>query len=471
MSHDFAIRVQNLSKCYQVYERPHDRAKQFLFGKYKQFYKEFWALRDISFEIKKGEAFGIIGRNGSGKSTLLQLICQTLTATTGKVDVNGRIAALLELGAGFNPYLTGRENVYINGAILGFSRQEMDEKFADIAAFADIGDYIDQPVKNYSSGMFVRLAFAVQACVEPDILIVDEALSVGDIFFQLKCHARMEELLAKNTAIIFVTHDMTAIEKYCDQVILLNKGHCLFQGSPNEAVERYYQLDKPAASVTHQQEKSNPFAPVSSQIHIIDPKTSQVATGTAKNIIDWPSADKFLNLAEATMLGDETIARCTGVALCDIHGEATAAFELGDKAILYYEYELLQDIGVPIGGFIITDKMNINVHGKTTLQYLQQAPAFVKKGMRVRFRKVFELSITPGDYVFQVGLATISPEHYAQVTKLEHVHLETKMKEILRVRECGKFSVRQKNHGIRLPFYGCADLQGEADLCVIEEQS
>ncbi|MHB1947707.1 MAG: ABC transporter ATP-binding protein [Gammaproteobacteria bacterium] len=457
MSSDFAIRVNHLSKCYKVYERPHDRVKQVLFGAYKQFYKEFWALKDISFEIKKGEAFGIIGRNGSGKSTLLQLICQTLTPTTGDIEVNGRIAALLELGAGFNPQFTGRENVYINGAILGFSRQEIDAKFDEIVSFADIGDYIDQPVKNYSSGMFVRLAFAVQACVEPDILIVDEALSVGDIFFQLKCHARMEELLKRNTAIIFVTHDMTAIEKYCDQVLLLNKGNCLFQGKPNEAVERYYQLDKMNVLKTQ-------------KLSTADPTCSDFETPIKNRISDWPSPDKFLNLAEATVIGDETIARCTGVALCDAQGDANFSFELGEKAILYYEYEILQDIGVPVGGFIITDKMNINVHGKTTLQYQQQAPAIVKKGTRVRFRQMIELALAPGDYVFQVGLATISAEHYAQVTKLEHVHLESRMQAVLRVRECGTFSIRQKSSGIRLPFYGYVDLQGEADLCVVADK-
>lgn len=202
---EIAIQVTNLSKCYQIYASPTDRLKQFFVPKIQQvarrerncYFREFWALDDVSFSIKKGETVGIIGRNGAGKSTLLQIICGTLTPTAGDVRVNGRIAALLELGAGFNPEFSGRENVYLNGSVLGLTKDQIAAKFAEIEEFADIGQFIDQPVKTYSSGMYVRLAFAVQACVEPEILIVDEALAVGDIGFQYKCYKRMEALRAK----------------------------------------------------------------------------------------------------------------------------------------------------------------------------------------------------------------------------------------------------------------------------------
>src|SRR5690606_26363765 len=189
-----AISVAGLSKCFHLYEKPRDRLLQmFSFGR-RQYYSEFWALRDVSFEVRRGETIGVVGRNGSGKSTLLQMICGTLTPTAGTISTNGRIAALLELGAGFNPEFTGRENVYLNAAILGLSRQETDERFDDIAAFADIGDFIDQPVKMYSSGMYVRLAFAVAINSTPDILIVDEALAVGDVRFQYKCMRRIKDI-------------------------------------------------------------------------------------------------------------------------------------------------------------------------------------------------------------------------------------------------------------------------------------
>lgn len=235
MSSEFAIKVENLSKCYHIYDTPHDRLKQFMLPRAqrllgvqpKSYHREFWALRNVSFEIKKGETVGIIGRNGSGKSTLLQMICGTLNPTGGSVQSYGRIAALLELGSGFNPEFTGRENVYMNASVLGLSSEEIDAQFEEIAAFADIGDFIEQPVRTYSSGMMVRLAFAVQACVEPEILVVDEALAVGDIGFQYKCFKRMESLREKGVTILMVTHSSGSVLEYADRCIVLDNGQIL----------------------------------------------------------------------------------------------------------------------------------------------------------------------------------------------------------------------------------------------------
>ena len=219
MSSDIAIRVQNITKTYQIYDKPQDRLKQSLWRGRKQFYREFKALDDVSFEVKKGETVGIIGRNGSGKSTLLQIICGTLAPTSGTVEVNGRVAALLELGAGFNPEFTGKENVYMNASILGLSKEEIDAKYDDIVAFADIGDFIEQPVKTYSSGMYVRLAFAVIAHVDADILVIDEALAVGDVFFTQKCMRFIEQYQENGGAILFVSHDMATVTKLCQSVL------------------------------------------------------------------------------------------------------------------------------------------------------------------------------------------------------------------------------------------------------------
>ncbi|MCL6478645.1 MAG: ABC transporter ATP-binding protein [Peptococcaceae bacterium] len=241
MSSDIAISVKNISKCYLLYDRPQDRLKQSIF-RHRRYYREFWALKDVSFEVKKGETVGIIGRNGSGKSTLLQIIAGTLTPTSGEVQVNGRVAALLELGSGFNPEFTGRENVYMNGAVLGLSKEEIDARFDDIAAFADIGEFIDQPVKKYSSGMVVRLAFAVQACIDPDILIVDEALAVGDEKFQRKCFARLEELKSKGTSILFVSHSTPQIVELCERAMLLEHGTRVMYAQPSSVVRTYQKL-------------------------------------------------------------------------------------------------------------------------------------------------------------------------------------------------------------------------------------
>lgn len=239
MSFDFSIEVEALSKCYRVYDSPQDRFMQMLpFGRQRRF-REFWALKDISFRVAKGDAVGIIGRNGSGKSTLLQLICRTLNASTGNIVTRGKIAALLELGSGFNPEFTGRENVYLNGALLGMDKAAMNARFDEIADFANIGDFMDQPTKTYSSGMLVRLAFSVSVCIDPDILIIDEALAVGDASFQFKCLGRLEALAEKGTTLLFVSHDMSMVKRFCNKAIYLSEGRLKSIGSPEEMAEMY----------------------------------------------------------------------------------------------------------------------------------------------------------------------------------------------------------------------------------------
>ena len=243
---DIAIKVENLSKCYQIYDKPSDRLRQFLLPrlqrllgrKPKQYFRGFWALKDVSFEVKKGETVGIIGRNGSGKSTLLQMICGTLNPTSGSVQTNGRIAALLELGSGFNSEFTGRENIYMNASVLGLSKGEIDARFDDIVAFADIGDFIEQPVKTYSSGMVVRVAFAVIAHVDADILVIDEALSVGDAFFTQKCMRFLRKFMEKGT-VLFVSHDTGAVINFCQRAIWLSKGISKYQGDPKYVAQMY----------------------------------------------------------------------------------------------------------------------------------------------------------------------------------------------------------------------------------------
>jgi len=240
---DVVISVRNIGKMYRIYDQPQDRLKHMLLWRFGRHYgHEFWALRNVSFEVRRGETVGIIGRNGSGKSTLLQIIAGTLAPTEGEVQVKGRVAALLELGSGFNPEFTGRENVYLNGAILGLSRGEIAKRFDEIAAFADIGEFIDQPVKFYSSGMVVRLAFAVAACVDPDILIVDEALAVGDIAFQARCLDKIKRLTEHGTTTLFVTHDTGTFQNLCDYGHLLNHGMLFSSGRPAQVAMQYYEL-------------------------------------------------------------------------------------------------------------------------------------------------------------------------------------------------------------------------------------
>lgn len=239
MCSDHAVVLEGLSKAYRIYDRPRDRLLQMLPLRARQHYREFWALKEVSLTIRKGETVGVIGRNGSGKSTLLQLICGTVMPSSGSVRCNGRIAALLELGSGFNPDFTGRENVYLNAAILGLSKAEIDERFEEIADFAGIGGFIDQPTRSYSSGMMVRLAFAVSVCVEPDILIVDEALAVGDAAFQFKCLNRLEEMTNRGLTLLFVSHDMSMVKRFCHRAVYLHAGEVRASGLPEEMAELY----------------------------------------------------------------------------------------------------------------------------------------------------------------------------------------------------------------------------------------
>jgi len=243
LSDDVVISVRNLGKMYTLYDHPQDRLKQSLFWRMGRNYgRPFWALQDVSFNVRRGETIGIIGRNGSGKSTLLEIIAGILQPTIGEVQVQGRVAALLELGSGFNLEYTGRENIFLNGAILGLSQKEIENKYDEIVSFADIGEFITQPVKEYSSGMSLRLAFAIQACIFPDILIVDEALSVGDVSFQRKCFRRLEELHDRGSCIILVSHDLNAIVNVCSKALLINNGLIVYEGVPTDVCDKYQKL-------------------------------------------------------------------------------------------------------------------------------------------------------------------------------------------------------------------------------------
>ncbi len=254
------IEVKDVTKIYRLYDQPIDRLKEAISVTHKNYHRDFYALNNINFKVGKGESVGIIGTNGSGKSTILKIITGVLTPTGGTVSIHGIVCALLELGAGFNPDYTGIENVYMNGTMMGFTKEQMDEKLQEILDFADIGDFVNQPVKSYSSGMFVRLAFAMYVAMDPEILVVDEALSVGDVFFQAKCYHRMDELRRNGTTILMVTHDLGSVMKYCDRVILINKGEKISEGQPGEMVDLYKKIlagrftDEDKKNIERQQE-------------------------------------------------------------------------------------------------------------------------------------------------------------------------------------------------------------------------
>jgi len=356
MSSDIAIKVEGLSKCYQIYDQPRDRLKQFILPRVqrlvaqspRQYYREFWALKDVSFDVKKGETVGIIGRNGSGKSTLLQIITGTLAPTEGSVITHGRIAALLELGSGFNPDFTGRENVYLNGALLGFSTAQIDEKFDAIASFADIGEHLDQPVKTYSSGMLVRLAFAVQVQVEPEILIVDEALAVGDALFQKRCFQRIEKLVSDGTTVLFVSHDQESVRTLTNRALLLNKGRPVEWGLSSEVVLKYRKLlhDEETAyfaSLTKSMAERAGHAPSPTAVPITEPSVPE----RAGNDNTLPGSGVR---SDRLSFGDGEV-KIIKVETLNAGGQSCSLFNPGERL----------RIRVTCESFASTDKLNIGV--------------------------------------------------------------------------------------------------------------
>lgn len=374
------IRVRNVGKMYRIYERPQDRLKQMLLWRFgKSYGREFWALRDISFDIHRGETVGIIGRNGSGKSTLLQIIAGTLAQTEGEVEVRGRVAALLELGSGFNPEFTGRENVFLNGAILGLSREEMESRFDEIAAFADIGPFIDQPVKVYSSGMVVRLAFAVQVVVPKDILIVDEALAVGDMFFQAKCMARMRRMLDDGVTVLFVSHDIGAIKSLCQRALFLNYGAMEDEGDVARVVDRYF-----AARVRGEQ------AVIDSELPTI------TDTAPIEHAAFTPSED-FLRRSAFERIQNGR-ARFANVQIINTHGRPIDVADYDQPITLRMAIEITDDINDDLTfGYHITDSNGINIiYTDSAIEQLQiERP---RRGERYIIDSTFRASLRHGTY-------------------------------------------------------------------------
>lgn len=391
-----AISVRNLSKAYQIYARPVDRLKQALFRWKRQYFQDFWALRDISFNVAKGETVGIIGRNGSGKSTLLQVVAGILAPTTGEVRVEGRLSALLELGAGFNHEFTGRENVYLAAALHGLSRQETRDLMPTIEDFADIGDFIDQPVKTYSSGMFVRLAFAVAAQVRPDILIVDEALAVGDIFFQQKCMRFMRDELAQATKIL-VTHSMDSVATLCDRAIVLHKGKQMFDGPPAEAIEFYTKL-------VHTEEFSRGRLPA---VKAVANAPAPIRVEHADNSLPWVDVTPD----DRGGAGEVVIER---VALTDKHGRAAQALKPGDPYMCHLQVRTDRAKKQIIFGSMIVDRFGKNVCGDNSMSSpgrLVDLPGPGHYHARLEYRWP---DLQPGDYTITFGVGEGNdPLHHA----------------------------------------------------------
>lgn len=399
MSSEIAIKVDNLSKCYHIYEKPQHRLLQMIYRGRKQFGREFWAVKDVSFTIKKGETVGIIGRNGGGKSTLLQMICGTLNPTSGQITTHGRIAALLELGSGFNPEFTGRENVYLNASVLGLTTEEINLRFADIVAFADIGDFIHQPVKTYSSGMMVRLAFAVIAHVDADILIIDEALAVGDAFFTQKCMRFLRQFM-KNGTVLFVSHDTSSIKNLCNYVVWLEKGRVMHEGSPKDVcalyLEAFYEAQQGKSTSTKLKENEEK----KDELAVNDARLDAINRSNLRNDLQVFKFD-----ADAASFGKGG-AQIVSVALVDEHRQPLAWIIGGEKVTLRIKAQASEYLNAPIIGFHVKDRLGQALFGDNSYFTYQDAPVACAKNNELLADFTFQMPILPaGDYSITVAIA------------------------------------------------------------------
>ncbi|HEX5353164.1 MAG TPA: ABC transporter ATP-binding protein [Rhodanobacteraceae bacterium] len=438
---DTSIRVRGLGKRFEMYAQPADRLKQMILPKVQRltglhshdYFKEFWAVHDVSFSVQRGETVGIIGRNGSGKSTLLQIICGTLHPTLGHVETNGRIAALLELGAGFNPEFTGRENVFLSGLLYGISESELRDRFQSIVEFADIGDFIDQPVKTYSSGMYVRLAFSIAAHVDADILIIDEALSVGDVIFTQKCMRYLRAFQSRGT-LVFVSHDTAAVTNLCSRTIWLDGGRMMMDGPAKGVVEHYLATQHAAdrakmgesvaipaiatrrddsGTITAEPERSEAVDDGESSIpcDVIDPRLHALNGTAQRNLLQ---VFTFSPPGHARQFGAGA-ARITNVRLLDAHGTAHKVFAGGEVVDLVIETEALQRIEAPIVGFHVKDRLGQLLFGDNTYLTYHEHPLHVLPGQHLRVHFRFRMPILPnGDYSVDAAFAAGTQEDHTQ---------------------------------------------------------
>ncbi len=375
---EIAIKIENLNKVYKLYDKPIDRLKESLRITKKDYHKKHYALNNVSFDVKKGETLGIIGINGSGKSTLLKIITGVLTPTTGNVVVEGRISALLELGAGFNPEYTGIENIYLNGTMLGYTHEEIDEKIDSILMFADIGEFVYQPVKTYSSGMFARLAFAVAINVDPDILIVDESLSVGDVFFQAKCYNKFNEFKSRGKTILFVSHDLSSVVKYCDRVVVLNNGEKIAEGKSPDMIDLYKKV-----LVNQLNSEIEPNS---------DTTSNNLAEQWKQNLVLNPNINSYGNkMAEIIDFG-----------IFDSKGRITNTLDKGSIFTIKMKVKFFEEIQEPIFAFTIKDLKGTDITGTNTmLEGVDTSKLNMGKVIEVDFSQKIDLQ--GGIYLLSLG--------------------------------------------------------------------
>ena len=433
------LEADNLGKYYGLYSSPLQRMSQLLWKREQQ--RGFWALRHVSFSVAAGESFAIIGRNGGGKSTLLQMIAGVLQPSEGSLQVHGKVAALLELGSGFHPEFTGRENIFLYGDLHGISRPQMAARYEEIVDFAEIGEFLAQPVKYYSSGMFVRLAFAVATSLSAELLLIDEALAVGDVFFRQKCYDRLNTLRKQGTAIILVSHAMGEVQEFCQQALLLQEGKPVYLGQVQEAVNRYYLLYSRQAELQAQ--------PMVTSEEQSDPSEAATLTVAAE--------------AREVSNGEASYA---GITLSRADGTACRVFEQGETMVCTYAFDVQQPGEVPVSGVILRNQKNIVVHGKSSLMTESPAPERHNQPGRIVCRQEIQLNLADGEYSLEVGLGFIDVAIYSRRHALPHEDVEAAQSRSCVVSAAAMIAVVRRKQGepMQLTHHGLCDLPGSLEM-------
>ncbi|MFN8005708.1 MAG: ABC transporter ATP-binding protein [Terriglobia bacterium] len=400
-----AVTVERIFKNYKIYAKPADRLKELLFRR-KQYHTDFWALSDVTFKVRKGSTFGVIGENGSGKSTLLQIIAGTLQPTSGGVQLSGRVAALLELGAGFNPEFSGRENVFLNAAVMGLSTPEIEERFPEIERFAEIGDFIQKPVKTYSSGMYVRLAFAVAIHVDPEILLVDESLAVGDVYFQQRCIRKIRQMRDEGKTVLFVSHDVAAVKNLCESAVWLEHGKVRELGEPDEVVSHYL------AEMTR---RKDPYASQTPEPNAVVP--AAVPLGSPELIVrTLPNIDRRWGNGQAEILG---------VRLLDLRGAPCESLTHEDPLTIRISVKFLRTVAHPIVGFLLRNRLGEDIAGINSSAEGVVLPS--AEPLQI-FTLDFHIKVPPlhpGNYYFSVAVANGTHEEYVMCDWIDNATLLT----------------------------------------------
>jgi len=459
MSDDIVLKVENLGKFFKIYRNPRARIREWLTLGKRSYHKDFWALKDISFDVHKGGFLGIIGPNGAGKSTLLKLITGVLEPSTGSFAAKGKVLSLLELSGGMEGEASGRDNIIRSAQLLGFPDDYVQERMDQIEEFAELGEFFDREIRTYSSGMRIRLAFSMFAFLECDILVLDEILSVGDIFFRQKCYARLEDLIKQNVTIILVTHSIALVRQYCQEVIVLEQGEMVYSGEPGEGIKKYF-------SIRQNQGIKIKVTSTYDEDFVSDLDTLSDTTG---NTLQWPGIEEFKKESlpkESSTMSAELVQ----LALYNDDGVQTNIFRQGEVVYLYYAYRIKKNIGVPISMFSLFSATNLIIHGKNSIQLNADHPKAVNAGDILRFKQSIKLDVSPRNYIFDLELSAISPKDFEELDSLTRLDFKERLASLVSIKPAGNILVVPKNAGGAMNLHaGFCNLKGSMNIQLISK--